>query len=528
MAARAARLTPLPISKCFRSLSQRNRSCPRAAARGGSLLLGFLPAAPALAHGFGQRFDLPLPLWLWITGAGATIVLTFVVMALFVRERRADARYPRVDLLRFAAVRLAAHPRTIAVVRALAVAILALTVCAGFVGNQDPYSNLVPTMVWIVWWVGLAFACALIGDLWRLVNPLRTVFDWAEAIYAAATRRKTLSLRSRYPPLLGSWPAVLLFLCFAWAELIWPNKDVPQALAGALCVYAVLAWLGMFVFGRDAWLAHGEAFTVAFGVLARFAPSEFVPVADANGETAPRFNLRPPGAGLMTSAPVSWSFMAFVILMLATVTFDGFQETPLMQRIDTFAESSHALSTFLFDLSEWGFDETRVTHTVLLVAFAVSFVAIFWLTSWLTLQWIRRGRRRNDPASEPTANETACSFVLTLVPIAVAYHLSHYFSLLLTAGQFIIPLASDPFGWGWNLFGTAGYKVNLAVVSPYVFWYGAVTLIVIGHVIAVFLAHVAALRLFGRHALIGEVPMLVLMVGYTTLSLWILAQPIVG
>jgi len=112
----------------------------------------------------------------------------------------------------------------------------------------------------------------------------------------------------------------------------------------------------------------------------------------------------------------------------------------------------------------------------------------------------------------------------------VAYHLSHYFSLLLTAGQFIIPLASDPFGWGWNLFGTAGYKVNLALVSPYVFWYGAVTIIVVGHVIAVYLAHMAALRLFGsrRGALVSQVPMLLLMVAYTSLSLWILAQPIVG
>jgi hypothetical protein len=120
-------------------------------------------------------------------------------------------------------------------------------------------------------------------------------------------------------------------------------------------------------------------------------------------------------------------------------------------------------------------------------------------------------------------------FVLGLVPIAVAYHLAHYFSLLLTAGQFIIPLASDPFGSGWDLFGTAGYKVVLGVLDPYVFWYGAVALIVTGHVIAVAVAHIEAVRLFGAHrALAGGLPMLALMVAYTMLSLWILAQPIVG
>jgi hypothetical protein len=227
---------------------------------------------------------------------------------------------------------------------------------------------------------------------------------------------------------------------------------------------------------------------------------------------------------------VRLSFMAFVILMLATVTFDGFQETALMQQLDTAAQASHAVSSLLFDLSEWGFDETRVTHTLMLVVFAMVFVAVFWLTSWITLRWTAGWLGKQAASSELTASVVACSFVLTMVPIAVAYHLSHYFSLLLTAGQFVIPLASDPFGWGWNLFGTAGYKVNLALVSPYVFWYGAVAIIVVGHVTAVYLAHLAALRLFGsrRGALVSQVPMLLLMVAYTSLSLWILAQPIVG
>lgn len=486
-----------------------------------------LTTTSAIAHGFGQRFDLPLPLWLWVTGAGATIVLTFIVMSLFIKERPAEAEYPRLELLQFRVIRWAANAKTVATVRALAAILFVLTVCAGLIGNQDPYSNLITTMVWVVWWVGVAFVCALIGDLWTLVNPLRTLFRWGESAYAARTGGKSLSLRRRYPRWLGTWPAVLVFLGFAWAELIWGNKDVPRQLGATLIAYTVFTCLGMFVFDRESWLVRGEAFSVAFGVLARFAPIEFV--ASSPTVLKPQLYLRPLGAGLITSRPVSWSFMVFVMLMLASVTFDGFQETSLMQRIDTAAQASHPVSALLFDLSEWGLDETRVTHTLVLIAFAVSFVAIFWLTSWIMLRWItgRVGKRRQQRV-ELTASTTACSFVLTLVPIAVAYHLSHYSSLLVTAGQFVIPLASDPFGWGWNLFGTAAYKVNLAIVSPYVFWYGSVAIIVLGHVIAVYLAHIAALRLFGRHALVGEVPMLLLMVAYTTLSLWILAQPIVA
>ena len=233
------------------------------------------------------------------------------------------------------------------------------------------------------------------------------------------------------------------------------------------------------------WLAKGEAFSVAFGVLARFAPLQ-----------APRqaaCELRPPGAGLLVREPVSVSYLAFVLLMLATVTFDGFMETPLMQRIETEIQRSPLLARWLFELSEWGVERNAGGYTR------------------------RRSPSFRSSSSPPTGRRAGrwcasrrsagagvckrrCAFVLTLVPIAVAYHLSHYFSLLLTAGQFIIPLASDPFGYGWNLFGTAGYKVDLAIVSPYVFWYGAVTLIVIGHVIAVVLAHVVALRMFACQA----------------------------
>src|SRR5205085_10538176 len=139
---------------------------------------------------------------------------------------------------------------------------------------------------------------------------------------------------------------------------------------------------------------------------------------------------------------------------------------------------------FLFRVSELGIDESAAISTVALVAFPLLFLAAYWLASWAMVALTGSGK----------VLDVACAFVLTLVPIAVAYHLSHYFSLLVTAGQFIIPLASDPFGWGWNLFGTARYTVDLAILSPYVFWYFAVVMIVIGHLIAVLLAHNVAVR----------------------------------
>jgi hypothetical protein len=323
---------------------------------------------------------------------------------------------------------------------------------------------------------------------------------------------------------------VLLFLAFAWSELLWADKDTPYSLGCAVAGNAVLTWIGMFAFGRETWLRNGEAFAVAFSVLGRFAPIELRMASDGRGQRALR--LRPFGAGLLDDdQPVRWSLLVFVLLMLSTVTFDGFHETPLMQTVEMASQSSRFAIELLFDLSEWGLNETTVVYTVTLIAFPVLFVLAFGLTSLCMMRLLRRW-----PASGPRTGQhigvsrAACAFVMSLVPIAVAYHLSHYFSLLATAGQFVIPLASDPFGFGWNLFGTKGYQVDLAILSPYVYWYGSVVIIVLGHVIAVAAAHVTALRLFGSHqrALVSQLPMLLLMVAYTTLSLWILAQPIVG
>lgn len=460
-------------------------------------------AAPAQAHGFGERFVLPLPLWLWVAGAGLTIVLTFAVLAVFLREPGPAANTPRREIAHFA-------PATVELIRAVAVAVFVLVVAAGFLGNQDPYQNILPTFVWVIWWVGFAFVCALIGDMWALVNPFSTVFAWLE-------RALALQPLLRYPPRLGAWPAVLVFLGFGWAELIWSANDVPRNLAAAVTAYAVFTWFAMLLFGRERWLQSGEAFAVAFGVLARFAPL----VATRGDGGRVRLYARPYGAGLAGDADMRVSFLAFVLLMLATVTFDGFLETPLFQAMTNAIYGSRNVANVLFRASEIGVSDLQILLSASLVLFPILVFVAYWLTSAAAALLTGRDRAVGD---------IACTFVLTLVPIAVAYHLSHYVTLLLTAGQFFIPLISDPFGWGWNLFGTRAYEVDIALVSPPMHWYGATATVVVGHIIAVYLAHIIALREFPtrRAATRSQVPVVMLMVAYTTSSLWILAQPVVG
>ncbi len=119
--------------------------------------------------------------------------------------------------------------------------------------------------------------------------------------------------------------------------------------------------------------------------------------------------------------------------------------------------------------------------------------------------------------------------MFSLVPIAIAYQVAHYYTYLLIQGQAVIGHLSDPFGWGWNVFGTAGYEIKPGIVDAAFVWYSQVALIVAGHVVAVYLAHLISLRFFGSpgKALRSQFPMLALMILYTISSLWILSQPIV-
>ena len=162
----------------------------------------------------------------------------------------------------------------------------------------------------------------------------------------------------------------------------------------------------------------------------------------------------------------------------------------------------------------------KLTKTVGLLLTITLFVAVYLCVAWLV------DRCSGEPQG---LRVSAGSFVLSLVPIAIGYHLAHYLSYLLIAGQLIIPLASDPFNLGWDLFGTRGYAVDIAIVDARFVWYTAVVTIISGHVIAVCLSHTMALRLYKKRsrAIRSQIPMLVLMMGYTMSSLWILSQPIV-
>ncbi len=478
----------------------------------GAAVLALFAPGTAQAHAFGDRYDLPIPLWLWVSAAGAVVGLSFAAVAIFLPGRSRSQGTWRLDLALAPVGRAVAHPALLGTLRILSAGLFVLIVVAGLLGNQTTTKNIAPVLVWVIWWVGLAYVAALFGDLWRLVNPWDVLFRWGEALFGFSDRKLL-----RYPARLGAWPAVVLFLAFAWLELVSGSAEVPARLAGLILAYSALTWAGMYAFGRETWLANGEAFAVCFGLLARFGIVEAQPIKSAG---PPVLRLRPPSVGLLVDCPVSLSMVAFAIVLLATVSFDGISETPFWTSIlDGFAESRE-LRPLLLALRDAGIDLLMAIKTLGLLATPPVFFAVYLLFGWLTARAGGGGLGVLDAAG---------AFVPSLVPIAIAYHLSHYLSYLLLAGQLVIPLASDPLGLGWNLLDTAAYAIDISVVSARMVWYLATAAIVAGHVFAVYLGHVMALRVFpdARSALRSQAPLLVLMVAYTMLSLWILSQPIV-
>ncbi len=376
---------------------------------------------------------------------------------------------------------------------------------AGWLGTQeDPLANILPAFVWVAWWVGLGFVCALAGNVWLAVNP------WAAAPALLPGRRRPVR---PLPPWTGVWPAVFLYVCFAWAELVWPDNTAPAGLATAILVYSSITWAGMARYGVKPWLKCGETFSIIFALFGRFAPL----ARTSEGSLV----LRHYGSGLADGEKVSVSMMVLVVTLLATVSFDGFLHTPGWARL--YATASHGLYDLGWTHSLGNTGARTLIFTTGLVMAPVCFMALFAGTCKLTA--CLEKRRQGLPRS---AREIASTQVLSLVPIAVAYHLAHYLVLLVIEGQRLYGHLSDPFGMGWDLFGTAGTTPDPTVVDARFLWLFSLFVIVAGHVLAVWLTHRAANRAHpGSAAVASQLPMLLLMVGYTVFSLWIIGQPIV-
>jgi hypothetical protein len=451
-----------------------------------------------VAHGIGSVRDLPVPAWLFLWGAAIVLVASFVLLGALWRKpllarhtagRPLPAGLERI--LRARAVRVA--------LGAVSAALLVLVFLTGLLGEPNPNENLTPTFVYVIFWLGLVPVQVLLGDVWRVLNPWRAIADAAVWVLERVRGRPAAPF-GELPERVGRWPAAGLLFCFAALELAYVDPASPRALALAIALYTYVTFFGMAAFGRERWLDRGEAFTAYFSLLARVAPF---------GVHDGRLIVRWPFTGL-AGAPRVPGTGAVVAVMLGSVGFDGFSRTSFWQQLVADVEAPYVLE-------RPGVAELLVTSLNLagLLAAVVAVGAAYLAAAW---------------AARSTANAPQSlvrQFVFSLVPIALVYAVAHYFSLLLIQGQFILPLASDPFGSGWNLLGSLGdYRPNLTPLAPNTVWYIQVGALIAGHVAGLAIAHDRAVALFRSRdaALRSQYAMLALMIGYTVLGMWLLSQ----
>jgi len=453
----------------------RRRLALAAGLAGAWLLAG---ATPAGAHALGGRLDLPVPIWLFVYGAAVVVVVSFIALGVLWKEPRLEGRAfgrplpePLQRVFRSRAVET--------VVRAASVLFFVVVFAAAVAGRDTAFFNIAPVVVFNVFWVGLAFAHAFLGNWWATLSPWEGI-----ARFLGIGERP----RREYPLGWGLWPAALGLLGFLVLELVvFAHASSPRILAWAIGGYSAITWAGMATFGRETWNRKGEAFAVYLELLSRIAP--------LGRREDGRVVGRPPLAGL-PSIPPQPGLVAIAMIVIGSTTFDGFTGTELwtgwVQGLGT-AASVLAYATGLL-----------ATIVLAMCVYALSMLAASAVAG---IPW----------------HPLSVKFVHSLIPIAFAYVAAHYFSYLLLDGQAVIPLISDPFGTGWDLFGTVDYSSNLTLLSPNSVWYFQVGAIVLGHVAGVMLAHDRALADFPKKVAVRtQYALLGVMVMFTMSGLVIL------
>lgn len=469
----------------------------RLGAAGAAIAVAVMAALPqaASAHGIVGRQDLPIPRWMFAWAAATVLVASFVGLAalwpsprLQQLQERVVARFPKfVDPL----------------CGAIGVALFVLVVYAGLAGTQTATANLAPTFIYVIFWVGFPFAAIAFGDVFRAFNPWRAI---ARGVAWAGTRLGIDGAEPLpYSPRVGRWPAALTILLFAWLELVYVNRDDPSTLAILALAYAAVQLVGMALYGIDQWEDNADGFAVYFGFFGQLSPLHW-----SNCE----LRVRKPLSGVVQITTVAGT-VAVLCVGIGTTSFDGFSNGVLWNGETGGGGIAGFLNARFTDL---GFG----AENALMAAFSVGLLGMVLFVSLLYRLGVigMHGVGERYPTSD-----LARRFVHTLVPIALAYVVAHYFSLIAYQGQATAYLASDPLGHGSNIFGTANATIDYNVVSATGIWYVQVGALIIGHVCGLILAHDRALAMYddSRDATRSQYWMLAVMVAFTSLGLWILS-----
>jgi hypothetical protein len=422
--------------------------------------------APVAAHGLSGLYDAPLPLVVYLAGAAAAVGLSFVFALLSSGSWTPRPLEPTRTL-----------PRPVVLaLKAVGLVAWGWIIVQLVVGGSSS-AEVASLFTWVYGWVGLAIVCAILGPVWSWLDPFATLHEigsWVASRVGLAGRG-----HAAYPPAAAAWPAVGLFVLIVWLELAYLRANMGLVVLG----YTVVALGGMTVYGRDIWRRHGEVFSVWFGLLGRLAL--YAPAGPPGSRLVRRQHF-PDG---LLGRRWDRSLVTLVALSVAAILYDGLSQTQPFY--DLFGLPAIAGSTVLL----LGFIAI-VASLALLLTRSVGDVAVG----------------------------------AGLLPISVGYLIAHYLTFLLGDGQRIVISASDPLQLGWDLFGTAFYEPSVSWLAPSLVWTVMFVAVVGGHVLGAWAGHLGAVRETrdATHVRRDQVPLALLMVGLTTLTLWSLGQNVIA
>lgn len=455
----------------------------------------FFPQA-SYAHAFGQLYTLPIPVWLYIFGGGFTLIVSFVIIGFFVNEKKSKYTEKSVDISSSLFAKIITGKVFQVVMQAVSLCLWIIVIVAGFVGDQTPTNNLIPLFFWIIFLLGGIYGTAILGNFWKRLSPIYIIYTILKKFFKTPL--------FPYPENLGFLSVLGFYYLLVWMELLSRGLAViPHILATLLLGYGIVHVILTILMGEK-WLEHGELFTVIFGLLGKMSPFY---VKQKN------VYVRFPFAGLAHGSIRHKTLLLLVLFMLSSTAFDGLRATIVWRPVQYL---TYPLFSFI---SHDPFVIFPIIQSIALFLSPFIFLSLY-VISVFVMQKITR--------SKQSLTQLSLVFTLSLLPIALAYNVAHYFTLILSGAQSLLTLISDPFNKGWDLFHTGHNTMHTFLLRADTIWNIEVAAIVGGHIIAVYIAHLIALRVFPTHkkALTSQLPILVLMVVYTITGLWILSQPL--
>lgn len=446
-----------------------------------------------------QGFVLLLPTGVYTAAGIIVVLLTIVALAVMPHQAASVLFCTKRWSSRMSGARLSRITSLVALVVLLSLVIL------GWFGPRDPLKNLLPLSIWTLWWIGIVSVQGLVGNLWHWINPWHGIAHF---------------LRPQNPPVQSpskvsntdahAWPALALLIGFYGLMLVDIAPDDPAHLANIVGFYVFISLVGMWWLGAEYWFRHVDFTAIIlrlYGYLAPFSHSPKNPKQAGFGF---------PGWALLEHPKPSLSLALFALILLGCGSFDGLNETFWwlgiigVNPLDFQGRSTIVLETIAGMLA---------ANIVLLVVFA----ACIYLGNRLA--------KRCAPNSTVSFSELFCRLSLCLLPIAFAYHVSHFISAFLVNTQYSVSALSDPFNTGADWLGLGQYYVTTGFLNNHhtvqILWLSQAAMVVFGHVLSIMLSHGVAVRYFPtkRAAVWSQLPLAAFMVGYTFLGLWLLASP---